>query len=92
MRGASNPLFFLYYLKNDRGYSRFAVSVNRKIGNAVERNYIKRRMKEFFRINQSLLNRPHDVWVSIKMPFDHSRSTAAETQFIDGLVKINYTP
>jgi ribonuclease P protein component len=82
----------LYYLKNNRSNSRFAVSVNRKIGNAVERNYIKRRMKELFRINQSLLNHPHDVWVSIKRPFDRGQAAAVETQYIDDLVKINYTP
>ena len=78
----------MYFLKNDRQASRFAISVNRKIGNSVQRNYIKRKMKEWFRLNGFLLEPPHDVWVSIKKRFDRGNAAEVEGLFLDALVKV----
>jgi len=81
-------IFFLYFLRNGRPASRFAVSVNRKIGNSVQRNYIKRKMKEWFRLNGFLLEPPHDVWISMKRPFDRGRAAEVEGRFLDALERI----
>jgi ribonuclease P protein component len=78
----------LYFLKNGRPASRFAISVNGKIGNSVQRNYIKRKMKEWFRLNGFLLEPPHDVWVSIKKRFDRGNAAEVEGLFLDALVKV----
>jgi ribonuclease P protein component len=83
-------IFFLYLLKNGRPSSRFAISVNRKIGNSVRRNYIKRRMKEWFRLNNSLLAEPCDVWVSMKKGFGRRDAAQVEGLFRDSLVKAAY--
>ena len=83
-------IFFLYFLKNGRLSSRFAISVNRKIGNSVERNFIKRKMKEWFRLNRHLLAGSYDLWVSMKNKFDRGSAVQAESLFLDALVKINY--
>ena len=83
-------IFFLYFLKNGRPTSRFAISVNGKIGNSVQRNYIKRKMKEWFRLNGFLLEPPHDVWVSIKKRFDRGNAAEVEGLFLDALVKVRY--
>jgi ribonuclease P protein component len=80
----------LYFLKNDRQASRFAVSVNRKIGNSVQRNFIKRKMKEWFRMNRFLLVEPYDLWVSMKKRFDRSDAARVEGLFLDALIKIKY--
>jgi len=45
-RRKANRYFVLYYLKNNLGYSRFGISVNRKLGGAVKRNRIKRLIRE----------------------------------------------
>ena len=80
----------MYFLKNDRPASRFAVSVNRKIGNSVERNYIKRKMKEWFRMNRFLLAEPCDLWVSMKGKFDRGNAAQVEGLFRDALIKVKY--
>ena len=38
----------LYIKKNDLGYSRLGITVSKKIGKAVVRNKIRRRMKEIY--------------------------------------------
>jgi ribonuclease P protein component len=80
----------LYLLKNDRPASRFAISVNRKIGNSVQRNFIKRKMKEWFRMNRFLLAETYDLWVSMKNPFDRGNAAQVEGLFLDALIKIKY--
>jgi len=47
--------FIIIYKKNDLGVSRLGITVSRKIGGAVKRNRVKRILREFFRLNRSLL-------------------------------------
>lgn len=77
-------------MKNNRPESRFAVSVNRKVGNAVQRNFIKRKMKEWFRLNRFVLAERFDLWVSMKKPFGRGDATQAEALFLDALHKIQH--
>jgi ribonuclease P protein component len=42
----------LYQAPNELGYPRFGVSVSKTCGGAVERNRIKRLVREVFRLNQ----------------------------------------
>jgi ribonuclease P protein component len=77
----------LYFIRNDCPASRFAISVNRRIGNSVRRNYIKRKMKEWFRLNARLLTPPHDVWVSVKKSFDRGSAAHVQGLFLDALAR-----
>ncbi len=81
--------FFFYFLKNDYDFHRFAVSVNRKIGNAVQRNFIKRKMREFFRLNQHLVTEKHDLWIVAKGRFERKETREVEELFIQSMKKIN---
>jgi len=53
--------FHLVYCANSLEHSRLAVVVGKKVGNAVTRNRIKRRIRELFRRNKSLFKKPMDV-------------------------------
>ena len=76
-------------MKNNYEFHRFAVSVNRKIGNAVQRNFIKRKMREFFRLNQDLVTKKHDLWIVAKGRFNRKETREVERLFLDSLKKIN---
>ena len=58
--------FNLIYLSNDFSFSRMAVIVSKKVGNAVKRNKIKRQMRALFRRNKSLLKAPLDIIIIAK--------------------------
>ena len=51
-----NKSFIIYYSKNDLQYSRYGISVGKKLGNAVVRNKVKRQVRmmvqEIFDKNQ----------------------------------------
>ena len=63
---ARGKYFNLIYLPNNLPYSRMAVVASKKIGNAVERNKVRRRIRELFRRNKDLLRSPVDLIVLTK--------------------------
>jgi ribonuclease P protein component len=55
--------FTLVFLRNGLGHSRLAVVASRKVGSAVVRNRVKRRFRELFRRNKTLLEESLDIIV-----------------------------
>lgn len=55
--------FHLVFRRNELGHSRLAVVASRKVGSAVVRNRVKRRLRELFRRNKELLREPTDLIV-----------------------------
>ena len=55
--------FSLVFRRSELGYSRLAVVASRKVGPAVVRNRVKRRLRELFRRNKELLKEPLDLIV-----------------------------
>lgn len=59
--------FFLVFLRpNRQGRTRLGITVSRKIGKAVKRNFLKRRLREFFRLHRPLLPRSTDIVIIAK--------------------------
>lgn len=59
--------FFLVFLRPNRhGRTRLGITVSRKIGKAVKRNFLKRRVREFFRLHRPLLPRSTDIVIIAK--------------------------
>ena len=52
--------FTVLYDKNELGYTRCGITASKKIGNAVIRNRVKRRLREFFRLNRDKLKSSTD--------------------------------
>ncbi|MGA2330741.1 MAG: ribonuclease P protein component [Syntrophales bacterium] len=53
--------FTILVCKNEVGISRLGITVSKKVGSSVERNRIRRLVREFFRLNRSRLSTPQDI-------------------------------
>lgn len=60
---AADDQLIVHGCKNDLSYARLGLSVSRKSGNAVVRNYWKRSIREAFRLNRVALPNGIDVVV-----------------------------
>jgi ribonuclease P protein component len=57
-------LFFIYLLENGLPYSRLGITVSRKVGKPIIRNQLKRRLREVFRRNKSIVAPPSDLIIN----------------------------
>jgi ribonuclease P protein component len=81
--------FHLVYRANSFEFSRLAVVVSKKVGNAVARNKIKRRIRALFRRNKPLFKKPMDViLIAKKEILDLSVSDLA-AEFFSALERIS---
>jgi len=63
-RSKANPYFIVYkYAKNDNDNFRIAISVGKKIGKAVERNKVKRYIRNVTTEHKHEMNPNHDYFV-----------------------------
>lgn len=80
--------FNLIYLPNQLAFSRMAVVVSRKIGKAVVRNKIKRRMRELFRRNKSILTHSLDILLVAKKNIESASWSELREHYLEALGKI----
>ncbi|MBH23536.1 MAG: ribonuclease P protein component [Myxococcales bacterium] len=68
------PALVIILVRGEQPWTRVGITVSRKVGNAVVRNSVKRRLREIFRCNKAALPQGWDVvWIA--------RSAAAQTSF-----------
>ena len=67
---------------NNLGWSRLGLTVSKKIGNAVQRNYVKRRLREYFRLNKYKFAENYELVITAKIG-------AAELKYAEICAELN---
>ena len=57
---------FTIYTEKTEGCTRFGLTVSRKVGNAVVRNSVKRKLREYFRKNKGRFENTSTVIVALR--------------------------
>ena len=69
-----SPTHYLYIAPPLLQCPSLCIVANRKVGNAVQRNRCKRRLREFFRVNQLSILRECDMIVVVHSAMVHLKS------------------
>ena len=77
-KSAVSPQLVLYCQRNRRGHSRLGVSVSTKLGCAVVRNRVRRRIREIYRLNKPKMLPGYDLIVVARV-----RSVETDYQKLD---------
>ncbi len=65
-KSAVAPCLVVYCLRNRRGQNRSGYTVSKKLGKAVMRNRIRRRLREIVRLNQQQLRQGYDFVIVVR--------------------------
>ncbi len=77
------PYFVLFLSKNALLHHRLGITVSRKVGSAVVRNRIKRRLREIFRRNKESVSPSSDLVVNVKKRAATASSSELERAFLE---------
>ena len=72
--GFADPYLVLYARRNREGINRVGITVSKKLGHAVVRNRVRRRLREVYRLNEQRFQPGWDIVVvarvrAVKAPF-----------------------
>ena len=84
-----NNEFVIYYIDNEKEYNRFGISVSKKIGNAVTRNYYKRVIRNICDKSKNLYSKGKDYIIIMRKGLISLEFSEAQKSFNDLLEKIN---
>ncbi|MCL2247954.1 MAG: ribonuclease P protein component [Oscillospiraceae bacterium] len=66
-KSAASKHVVVYCNKNRRDYNQLGITVTTKLGSAVTRNRVRRRLKEIYRLNESNLYLGYDIVIVARM-------------------------
>ena len=72
----------IYSGKNNSRANRLGITVSKKIGSAVHRNKVRRRLKEIYRLNEAKLNTGYDIVIVARVSSRFIKYSELETSVL----------
>ena len=79
---AASPYMAIYCRKNRRSESRLGLTTGLKLGNAVRRNRVRRRLREVYRTNEHRLLPGRDIVIVARVKAVYARYDELERSFL----------
>ncbi|MGE4353286.1 MAG: ribonuclease P protein component [Oscillospiraceae bacterium] len=86
---AATPLLVVYCRKYRRENNRLGITVTGKLGKAVHRNRVRRRIREIYRLNEDRLLRGMDMIIVARVRSRSADYRQLEGAFLDACSKLN---
>ena len=83
----TSPLV-VYCRKNGRGYNQIGITVSTKVGKAVQRNKVRRRLREIYRLNEDKLIRGINVVIVARVKSRHVSYWDLERAYLSACEKL----
>ena len=80
-KSAVSPYFAVYCRKTNRPVSRLGITTGVKLGHAVKRNFVRRRIRELYRTNEERLAPGYDIVVVARVRAITGRYADLEKSF-----------
>lgn len=87
-KSAVSPYFAVYCRKTGRQESRLGITTGVKLGNAVKRNFVRRRIRELYRTNEHKLLPGFDIVVVARTRAIYGRYADLERAFLQQMKKL----
>jgi ribonuclease P protein component len=81
-QSAVAPAMVLYCRRNGRKENRFGITAGTKLGHAVARNKVRRRLREIYRLHEDQLLPGYDIVVVARVRAVHSKYGELDKQFL----------
>lgn len=88
---AVSPYFAVYSRKTNRPYSRLGITTGVKLGKAVKRNFVRRRIRELYRTNEDKLIPGYDIVVVARSRAIFGKYAELERSFRHLMKKLGLT-
>lgn len=87
-KSAASPLLVVYCRKNGRKQNRLGLTVSKKIGKAVHRNKLRRRLHEVYRLNEASFICGWDIVVVARIKSRFSSYSELSGDFLKLLARL----
>ena len=87
-KSAVSPYFAIYCRKTNRPYSRLGITTGVKLGKAVKRNFVRRRIRELYRTNEEKFLPGYDIVVVARTRAIFGRYADLERAFRQQMKKL----
>ena len=81
-KSAATQCVVVYCRRNGKAENKLGVTVSTKLGGAVQRNRIRRRLKEIYRLNEDKLIPGHDIVIVARIRARYAGYSELETSVL----------
>ena len=87
-KSAASKCAVVYCIKNNKQENRLGITVSTKIGGAVQRNRIRRRLKEVYRLNEQSLRVGYNIVLVARLRSRYAGWRELESSVLSLFVKL----
>lgn len=87
-KSVATPVLVVYFRRTNRPINQLGLTVSTKVGNAVCRNRVRRRLKEIYRLNEARLQKGLDMVVVARVKSQYVTYAELESAYLSACTRL----